>query len=136
MFLSTIDHEARSFSARTKPIDGLWMTDHKLKSVMLCEPQYKNDYGKVFGGVIMEKCVDLAFSNTWVYTGLGKFLEQHLESGLLLENYIQCRPKFGNLGPSSLNLCFFACIVVGKVYPQVMIFIIESKLEFLVGLVL
>jgi len=71
MFLSTIDHEARSFSARTKPIDGLWMTDHKLKSVMLCEPQYKNDYGKVFGGVIMEKCVDLAFSNTWVYTGLG-----------------------------------------------------------------
>ena len=72
MFLSTIDHEARSFSARTKPIDGLWMTDHKLKSVMLCEPQYKNDYGKVFGGVIMEKCVDLAFSNTWVYTGLGK----------------------------------------------------------------
>ena len=37
----------------------------------MCEPVHKNDYNKVFGGLIMEKCVDLAFTNTWVYTGAG-----------------------------------------------------------------
>lgn len=69
MFLSTIDHKARSFSARIKPEHSSWMTESKLKSVMLCEPEHKNDYNKVFGGLIMEKCMDLAFTNTWVYTG-------------------------------------------------------------------
>merc|ERR1712227_123061 len=69
MFLSTVDHKARSFSARMKPENSSWMTDSKLKSIMLCEPEHRNDYNKVFGGLIMEKCVDLAFTNTWVYTG-------------------------------------------------------------------
>jgi len=69
MFLSTIDHKARSFSARVKPDNSAWMTDSKLKSIMLCEPEHKNDYNKIFGGLIMEKCLDLAFTNTWVYTG-------------------------------------------------------------------
>ena len=47
MFLSTIDHKARSFSARIRPENSSWMTDSKLKSVMLCEPEHKNDYNKV-----------------------------------------------------------------------------------------
>jgi len=69
MFLSTVDHKARSFSARVKPDNSAWMTESKLKSIMLCEPEHKNDYNKIFGGLIMEKCLDLAFTNTWVYTG-------------------------------------------------------------------
>merc|ERR1711874_483780 len=43
------------------------MGDSKLKSVMLCEPEHKNDYNVVFGGLIMEKCVDLACINTYHY---------------------------------------------------------------------
>merc|ERR1719318_1633185 len=69
MFLSTVDHKARSFSARVKPDNSAWMTESKLKSIMVCEPEHKNDYNKIFGGLIMEKCLDLAFTNTWVYTG-------------------------------------------------------------------
>ena len=67
MFLSTIDHKERSFSARIKPKNSNWMGDSKLKSVMLCEPEHKNDYNVVFGGLIMEKCVDLACINTYKY---------------------------------------------------------------------
>ena len=67
MFLSTIDHKERSFSARIKPQNSSWMGDSKLKSVMLCEPEHKNDYNVVFGGLIMEKCVDLACINTYHY---------------------------------------------------------------------
>ena len=67
MFLSTIDHKERSFSARIKPQHSSWMGDSKLKSVMLCEPEHKNDYNVVFGGLIMEKCVDLACINTYHY---------------------------------------------------------------------
>merc|ERR1712112_489440 len=66
---SSLIHKMRSFSARMKPENSRWMTDSKLKSIMLCEPEHRNDYNKVFGGLIMEKCVDLAFTNTWVYTG-------------------------------------------------------------------
>eukprot|EP00092_Neocalanus_flemingeri_P035179 GFUD01038283.1.p1 GENE.GFUD01038283.1~~GFUD01038283.1.p1 ORF type:complete len:511 (+),score=112.98 GFUD01038283.1:56-1588(+) len=69
MFLSTVDHKVRSFAARVKPENSNWMTDSKLKSVMMCEPEHKNDYNKIFGGLIMEKCIDLAFTNTWVFTG-------------------------------------------------------------------
>jgi len=69
MFLSTVDHKARSFAARVKPEGSAWMTDSKLKSVMLCEPEHKNDYNKIFGGLIMERCLDLSFINTWVYAG-------------------------------------------------------------------
>jgi len=69
MFLSTVNHKARSFAARVLPENSAWMTDHKLKSVMLCEPEHKNDYNKIFGGLIVEKCLDLAFINTWTYTG-------------------------------------------------------------------
>ena len=69
MFLSTVDHKARTFSARVKPENSTWMTKSKLKSMMLCEPEHKNDYNKIFGGLIMEKCLDLAFTTTWVYTG-------------------------------------------------------------------
>jgi len=67
MFLSTIDHKERSFSARIKPEHSSWMGDSKLKSVMLCEPEHKNAYNVVFGGLIMEKCVDLAAINTYHY---------------------------------------------------------------------
>ena len=72
MFLSTVDHKVRSFSARVKPENGKWMAESKLKSVMLCEPEQKNDYNKIFGGHIMEKCMDLALVNTWVYAGTDK----------------------------------------------------------------
>ena len=69
MFLSTIDHKARTFSARKKPDNSEWMTDSKLKSVLLCEPKHRNYYNLVFGGLIMEKCMDLALTNTYNYTG-------------------------------------------------------------------
>ena len=57
MFLNTVDHSARSWSARMIPKNGKWMGDAKLKSIILCEPQHRNAYNKVFGGLIMEKCV-------------------------------------------------------------------------------
>ena len=69
MFLNTVDHSARSWSARMIPKNGKWMGDAKLKSIILCEPQHRNAYNKVFGGLIMEKCVDLALVLAWTFTG-------------------------------------------------------------------
>ena len=72
MFLKTLNNEARCFKAREKPTENSeWMTDPgaKLKSVLLCEPKHRNYYNLVFGGLIMEKCMDLALTLAYSYTG-------------------------------------------------------------------
>lgn len=124
MFLSTIDHKQRSFSARVKPDHAAWMSESKLKSIMLCEPEHKNAYNKVFGGKIMEKCMDLAFTNAWVYTGaaaapvcthiddviflkaveIGDLLYFHAQVVFTHENKVQVRVSAEVLDKANKNL--------------------------------
>lgn len=68
-FISTVDHKALSFKARVKPPNSVWMEDAKLKNILICQPEYRNRFNKIFGGFIMRQAFELAWANTFVYSG-------------------------------------------------------------------
>ena len=51
-----------------KPPNSVWMEDAKLKNVMLCQPEYRNVFNKLFGGFIMRQAFELAWACAHVYT--------------------------------------------------------------------
>jgi len=54
-----------SFRFRALPPDHLWMEDCRLKNVIICFPQQRNIYGKIFGGFffLMRSAFELAWAN-------------------------------------------------------------------------
>jgi len=55
LFLSKLDKKALSFKARVKPVNHVWMEDTKLKNLVICQPEYRNRFNKIFGGFIMRQ---------------------------------------------------------------------------------
>lgn len=66
-FIKTVDHKALSFKARVKPENSVWMEDAKLKTIIVCQPENRNRFNKIFGGFIMRKAFELAWANAYVY---------------------------------------------------------------------
>ena len=66
-FIRTVDHKAMSFKARVKPDNSVWMEDAKLKNLIVCQPENRNRFNKIFGGFIMRQAFELAWANTFVY---------------------------------------------------------------------
>ena len=66
-FIQTVDHKALSFKARVKPTNSQWMEDAKLKNLIICQPENRNRFNKIFGGFIMRQAFELAWANTYVY---------------------------------------------------------------------
>ena len=66
-FIRTVDHKAMSFKARVKPQNSVWMEDAKLKNLIVCQPENRNRFNKIFGGFIMRQAFELAWANTYVY---------------------------------------------------------------------
>ena len=66
-FIKTVDHKALSFKARVKPKNSIWMEDAKLKTIIVCQPENRNRFNKIFGGFIMRKAFELAWANAYVY---------------------------------------------------------------------
>jgi acyl-coenzyme A thioesterase 9 len=66
-FLNTIDHKAMSFKARVKPENSVWFEDAKLKNLIVCQPQNRNRFNKIFGGFIMRQAFELAWANSYVF---------------------------------------------------------------------
>ncbi|KAF9099775.1 hypothetical protein BGX27_000533 [Mortierella sp. AM989] len=58
----------------TKPDDLEWMSDTKMSSIQIMQPQDRNIHDKIFGGYLMRLAYELAFCNTSVF--------------------IKCRPTF------------------------------------------
>ena len=52
-FIQTVDHGALSFKSRIKPEKSVWMEDAKLKNLVVCQPENRNRFNKIFGGFIM-----------------------------------------------------------------------------------
>ncbi|KAF9355784.1 hypothetical protein BGX26_006134 [Mortierella sp. AD094] len=61
-------------SKATKPDDVEWMSDTKMSSIQIMQPQDRNIHDKIFGGYLMRLAYELAFCNTSVF--------------------LKCRPKF------------------------------------------
>ena len=66
-FIQTVDHAALSFKARIKPENSVWMEDAKLKNLVICQPENRNRFNKIFGGFIMRQSFELAWANAYVY---------------------------------------------------------------------
>ena len=56
-----------SFKARVKPANTVWMEDAKLKNLIICQPEHRNRFNKIFGGFIMRQAFELAWANTFVF---------------------------------------------------------------------
>ena len=50
MFKQTIDLKSGSLNVRHKPANAVWMGEAKLKNALICHPEQRNLYNKIFGG--------------------------------------------------------------------------------------
>jgi len=66
-FINTVNHKAMSFKARIKPANSVWFEDAKLKNLIICQPENRNRFNKIFGGFIMRQAFELAWANTYVF---------------------------------------------------------------------
>ncbi|XP_038066787.1 acyl-coenzyme A thioesterase 9, mitochondrial-like [Patiria miniata] len=67
LFVETLDQRSASFSTRVKPANAVWMGDSKLKNLIVCFPEQRNLYNKIFGGFLMRQALELAYANAAVY---------------------------------------------------------------------
>ena len=67
-FIQTVDDTKLSFKARIKPENSVWMEDSKLKNLVICQPEHRNRFNKIFGGFIMRQAFELAWANAYVYS--------------------------------------------------------------------
>ncbi|XP_053403174.1 acyl-coenzyme A thioesterase 9, mitochondrial-like [Mercenaria mercenaria] len=67
LFLETMDPTAHTFKVRIKPPDSAWMEETILKNLVICMPQERNLYNKIFGGFLMRKAFELAFANASLF---------------------------------------------------------------------
>ena len=116
-FIQTVDHSALSFKARIKPENSVWMEDAKLKNLVICQPENRNRFNKIFGGFIMRQAFELAWGNAYVFCKERPFIaymddisfEAPVEVGSLLyfnsqisfvhEQYVQVRVSAEVLDP-------------------------------------
>lgn len=66
-FIQTVDHSALSFKSRIKPEKSVWMEDAKLKNLVVCQPENRNRFNKIFGGFIMRQAFELAWGNAYIF---------------------------------------------------------------------
>ena len=64
MFLRSLDPTKSTFSRRVKADNTVWMGNTRLKNLLICHPQSRNLYNKIFGGFLMREAFELSWANT------------------------------------------------------------------------
>ncbi|KAH3804896.1 hypothetical protein DPMN_133188 [Dreissena polymorpha] len=67
LFLGTLDPKASTFKVPVKPECSVWMEDTLLKNLVICMPEQRNLYNKIFGGFLMRKAFELAYANACLH---------------------------------------------------------------------
>ncbi|XP_002275033.1 acyl-coenzyme A thioesterase 2, chloroplastic [Vitis vinifera] len=49
--------------------DSILIRDTRLEYTIICQPQQRNIHGRIFGGFLMRKALELAFSTTYAFAG-------------------------------------------------------------------
>ena len=52
---------------RIKPENSVWFEDAKLKNLIICQPENRNRFNKIFGGFIMRQAFELAWANAFTF---------------------------------------------------------------------
>ncbi|KAL6214233.1 hypothetical protein ACLB2K_013671 [Fragaria x ananassa] len=50
--------------------DSILLRDTSLENSLICQPQQRNIHGRIFGGFLMHRAFELAFSTAYVFAGL------------------------------------------------------------------
>ena len=66
-FLLTVNKERATFQSRTKPSNTVWMKDTRLKNLVICQPDKRNIYNKIFGGYLMREAFELAWACACIF---------------------------------------------------------------------
>merc|ERR1712107_496670 len=93
LFINTVDHRGFPFKARVKPENSAWFEDANLKNLIVCQPDNRNIYGKIFGGYIMRQAFELAWANSFV------FCKSRPTVCFTQGNYVQIRVSAETLDP-------------------------------------
>lgn len=68
LFLDTIDPQAVSFKIRVKPENSVWLSETSLKNLIICHPEERNMYNKIFGGFLMRQAYELGWANSFLFS--------------------------------------------------------------------
>ncbi|XP_042867568.1 acyl-coenzyme A thioesterase 9, mitochondrial-like isoform X2 [Penaeus japonicus] len=68
VFMSMANPEQLSFASKRIPENSVWMEDHKLKNLIICHPESRNIFNKIFGGFLMRKAFELSWANVSVFS--------------------------------------------------------------------
>lgn len=56
--------------------DSILIRDTCLENALICQPQQRNIHGRIFGGFLMQRAFELAFSTAYAFVGqMPRFLE-------------------------------------------------------------
>jgi len=155
-FIRTVNHKARSFKARIKPENSVWMEDAKLKNLIVCQPENRNRFNKIFGGFIMRQAFELAWANTHVYGKCRPYIvysddiwfRKPVEVGSMLyfnsqicytqDNFVQTRVSAEVLDPltgdmSVTNVFEFTFMLKQKPPPQIIPKTYHEAMMYLTG---
>eukprot|EP00794_Sanderia_malayensis_P005277 gene5277-5944_t len=141
LFLNTLDPRKSTFHSRVKPENTAWMESTRLKNLIICHPQARNVYNKIFGGFLMREAFELGWATTCVHAKARPSIicmddihfRKPVEVGSLLylssqivytkENYLQTRvhaevvdPKTGHVDTTNVFHFHFTCM---EQFPQV-----------------
>ncbi|KAG7014562.1 Acyl-coenzyme A thioesterase 9, mitochondrial [Cucurbita argyrosperma subsp. argyrosperma] len=50
--------------------DSILLRDTRLENSLICQPQQRNIHGRIFGGFLMQRAFELAFSTAYVFAGM------------------------------------------------------------------
>lgn len=50
--------------------DSILLRDTGLENSLICQPQQRNIHGRIFGGFLMQRAFELAFSTAYVFAGM------------------------------------------------------------------
>ncbi|KAE8668743.1 formin-like protein 1-like [Hibiscus syriacus] len=50
--------------------DSILLKDTRLENALICQPQQRNIHGRIFGGFLMHRAFELAFSTAYAFAGL------------------------------------------------------------------
>jgi len=133
--------KAASFEARVRPPGSVWMEEARLDHVIVCQPQNRNIYNKIFGGFIMRQAFELAWANAHVFgqcqpvcvhmddiwfrspVEVGDVLRFTSQISYVQENYMQTRVSATVVGPGTAtvtNVFHFTFEARDKTPPLVM----------------
>ncbi|XP_064090301.1 acyl-coenzyme A thioesterase 9, mitochondrial-like isoform X2 [Macrobrachium nipponense] len=66
LFMSMANPKELSFAIKNKPANSVWMENTRLKNLIICHPESRNIFNKIFGGFLMRE----AFEFSWVNASL------------------------------------------------------------------